>query len=195
MSIKFTKDILDTENPFVDLLMYTIKILAFNCVIKDEYMANQNETTESAKAADLYIDCEEDNASIYLFDRIPEKFLKQVGVPDDQIKLYNSSGFDKFYIPKDIIWDANKGLYVDSGTHYERDLKPLLEKWYIEQFERNHYEGELNNYYRKIIGIPPVGEWGIPMRDYEYLLPDTFQYTGQFVHEIGTDACRELERL
>ena len=195
MSIKFTKDILDTENPFVDLLMYTIKILAFNCVIKDEYMANQNETTESAKAADLYIDCKEDNASIYLFDRIPEKYLKQVGVPDDQIKLYNSSGFDKFYIPKDVIWDANKGLYVDSGTHYERDLKPLLEKWYIEQFERNHYEGELNNYYRKIIGIPPVGEWGIPMRDYEYLLPDTFHYTGQFVHEIGTDACRELERL
>ena len=57
MSLKFTEDILGTENPFVDLLMYNLKVLAFNSVIKDEFQANNYETKESAKAGELYIDC------------------------------------------------------------------------------------------------------------------------------------------
>ena len=196
MALKFNdENIADSENPFADLLMYGLKILAYNSVIKDQYLADDAETAESAKAADLYIDCLENRATMERFDDIPEEYLREVGVPEGQIKLYLSMDHDKAYIPKDIVWNATKGLYEDSGTHYERDLKPILQKNYIEQFERNHYEGEQNNYYRKIIGIPPVGEWGIPMRDYEYLLPDDFKYEGEFVHEIGADACKTLDRL
>ena len=195
MSLRFTEDLLDTENPFIDLLIYNLKILAFNCVIKNEYDANEAETEESSKNSSIYIACLEDKAHIELFDVIPVSFLQQVGMPQAQIDLYVNNGYDQFYIPKDIIWDFNKNDYVPSGTTYEADLKPLLQKWYIEKYENNHYEGELNNYYRKILGIPPVGDWGIPMVEYEYLFPDYFTYTGEFVHEIGPDACRTLDRL
>lgn len=195
MSLKFTEDILGTENPFVDLLIYNLKVLTFNSIVKDEFQANEKETKESAKAGELYIDCKEDKASIELFDMIPEEFLHQVNVPQEQIDMYKNSGNDLFYIPKDTIWNPDTGLYEESGTHYERDLKPLLQKWYIAKYERNHYEGEQNDYYRKIIGLPPIGDWGIPMREYEYLLPDNFKYTGSYVHEIGPDACKTLDRL
>ena len=195
MSLRFSEDLLDTENPFIDLLMYNLKILAFNCVIKDEYAANAAETEESLKNSSIYIACLEDKAHIELFDKIPLNFLQQVGMPQDQIDLYVNNGYDKFYIPKDIIWDPNTNNYIPSGTTYEADLKPLLQKWYITNYENNHFEGELNNYYRKIMGIPPVGDWGIPMVEYEYLFPDYFTYSGEFVHEIGPDACRTLDRL
>ena len=196
MALKFNdNNIVDSENPFVDLLMYALKILAFNCVIKDQYLADDNETAESAKAGDLYIDCKDDNASPERFDYIPHSFLVAVGMPPAQISLYESYGFDYYYIPKDEKLDPATGMYVPTGTTYERDLKPLLEQDYIEAYENNHYEGEMNNYYRRILGIPDVGEWGVPMIEYEYLLPDGFTYTGYFVHETGTDTCKELERL
>ena len=195
MSLKFTEDILGTENPFVDLLMYNLKVLAFNSVIKDEFQANNYETKESAKAGELYIDCKEDKASIELFDLIPDSILIKAGLPQEQIDLYKNSGNDIFYIPKDTVWNPDTGLYEPSGTHYEEKLKPLLQEWYIKKYERNHFEGEQNDYYRKIIGIPPKGEWGIPMREYEYLLPEGFTYEGSYVHEIGTDACKTLDRL
>lgn len=195
MSLRFSEDLLDTENPFIDLLLYNLKILAFNCVIKNEYDANEAETEESLKNSSIYIACLEDKAHIELFDKIPLEFLRQVGMPQAQIDLYVNNGYDKFYIPKDIVWDPKTNEYVASGTTYEADLKPLLQNWFITNYENNHYEGELNNYYRKIMGIPPVGDWGIPMVEYEYLFPDYFTYTGDFVHEIGPDACRTLDRL
>lgn len=195
MSLKFTEDILGTENPFVDLLMYNLKVLAFNSVIKDEFQANNYETKESAKAGELYIDCKENKATIELFDLIPDSILIKAGLPQEQIDLYKNSGNDIFYIPKDTVWNPDTGLYEPSGTHYEEKLKPLLQDWYIKKYERNHFEGEQNDYYRKIIGIPPKGEWGIPMREYEYLLPEGFTYEGSYVHEIGTDACKTLDRL
>ena len=195
MSLRFSNDLLNTENPFIDLLMTNLKILAFNCVIKNEYDANEAETEESLKNSSIYISCLEDKAHIELFDKIPINFLQQVGMPQAQIDLYVNNGYDQYYIPKDQIWDYTEGVYKPSGTTYEADLKPLLQEWYIKKYENNHYEGELNNYYRKLLGIPPVGEWGIPMIEYEYLFPDYFTYTGEFVHEIGPDACRMLDRL
>lgn len=100
MAIRFGEEFLNTENPFIDLLMYSLKIIAFNCVIKNEHEANENETEESIKSSELYIDCLEGNAKAALFDRIPDEFLRKVGISEPQIKLYNSSGFDQYYIPK-----------------------------------------------------------------------------------------------
>jgi len=195
VSLRFSDELLNTENPFIDLLMYNLKILAFNCVIKNEYDANEAETEESLKNSSIYIACLENKAHIELFDEIPVSFLQQVGMPQSQIDLYVNNGYDKYYIPKDIVWDYNTKDYVPSGTTYEADLKPLLQNWFIAKYENNHYEGELNNYYRKILGIPPVGDWGIPMVEYEYLFPSYFTYTGDFLHEIGPDACKTLDRL
>ena len=92
MALKFNdENIADSENPFADLLMYGLKILAYNSVIKDQYLADDAETAESAKAADLYIDCLENRATMERFDDIPEEYLREVGVPEGQIRSFYGS--------------------------------------------------------------------------------------------------------
>ena len=190
MSLEFTSDRLDTDNPFIDLLMYTMKLIAGNCVIKDQYAANDAETKESLNASTLYMSCKDNNATLNMFDSIPEELLRQVGMSSTDIELYQKSNYDLYYIPKDLNNDG-----TPSGTTYRRDLVPLVNAWYVEKYESNHYSGELNEYYRKIIGLPPIGDWGVYLRDYEYLMPDDFTYTGDYLHEVGADTCILLDQL
>ena len=44
-----------TENPFVDSLLYCIKLLAFGAIIKSSEKADLQETAESIAASDLYM--------------------------------------------------------------------------------------------------------------------------------------------
>ena len=55
--LKYSNENFLTENPFMDLLVHNLKVLTYSCVIKDEYTANENETIESLKAADLFRAC------------------------------------------------------------------------------------------------------------------------------------------
>ena len=175
MSLAFEDDKILTSNPFIDLLLYNLKILSFNSIIKDQYTANNSETIDSIKNSDLYIACYENRAEVALFNYIPHDILVEAGVPEEQIKLYeNNDEYDPYYLPE---------------KYHEAILK-LAQPWYMEQYV------ELNEYYRLITGQPPLGDPGIPMRDYEYLLSDDLlDYTGEFVHETGTDFCRMLENM
>lgn len=170
MSLKFIDDKIMTSNPFIDLILYNLKVLGFNCVIKDEKKADNAETAESVKNAGLYEACLEGHAVLGLFDYIPHDFLVKVGMTDDQIWLYENF-HDQYYIP----------------DRYHQPLLDLLVPWYIESYV------ETNEYYRMLLGKPPMGDPGIPMRDYEYLFPDGFEYTGDFIDEIGVDLCKTLD--
>ena len=174
MSTPFVNDKIMTSNPFIDLLLYNLKILAYNCIIKDDKAASENETVDSLKNSGIYIACLENHAMFEMFadTKIPKEFLQKVGMSEAQINLYITQNYDIYYIPDDV-----------------RDkLLKLLSPWYIENYE------ELNEYYRMITGKPPVGDIGIPMRDYEYLMnEEDMIYEGDFVHEIGLDACKMLE--
>lgn len=96
-------------------------------------------------------------------------------VVDSFISLPTSSTTGSIYLVK------------DSGTTYRAQLVKKLRPWFLLNFN------ELNEYYRKITGKPPLEDWGIPVRDYEEYLPEGFEYSGTFIHEIGAEACKELE--
>ena len=162
----------------MDLLIKNLKILTYNSVVKDQDAADRAETVESANNADVLRACIENKVSLSLFEDIPEEFMYQVGLSERVINLYKKFDHEQEFIPKD------DGLYVN----YRRDLVNLLRPWFI-----NNYV-EKNEYYRMIAGLPPLDDWGIPMRDYEYLLPEGFTYNGEFLHEIGYENCRVLER-
>ena len=57
MALPYEDDKLTSQNPFVDLLIYNLKFIAYNVVLKDEYRANLEETVESLRNGYLYISC------------------------------------------------------------------------------------------------------------------------------------------
>ena len=65
-----------TDNPFVDNMIYYAKYLALNCNIKDEDEALENETIESLKNGDIYIQCIENRAPYEIFTYIPTEILE-----------------------------------------------------------------------------------------------------------------------
>ena len=159
-----------TENPFVDLIVHNVKVLGFNAVQKDQVTADKNETVETLRKSDLYIACIEKTAELGLFDYIPQSFLIQVGMTAAQINRYEKEK-DQSFIP-----DA-----------FHEPLVELLIPWYIENYI------EKNEYYRMITGMPPNKDPGIPIRDYEYLIPDDLTYDGDFFHEVGYAVNRSFE--
>lgn len=176
--MEFENDNLQSENPFVDKLFKTLKVLVYNSIIKDEYTANRLETEESLKNAEIYMACIENRVSLAMFENIPEQFLRSVGLSDYYIRSYYNLNCDVDAIPKD---------NPSAGITYRSQLLNILKPWFLLNYK------ELNEYYRKITGQPPLDDWGIPVRDYEFYMPDGFTYQGEFFHEIGVDACRDLE--
>ena len=171
LSLRYENDHTFSDNPFIDLLIYHVKVLVFNAIVKDEQTADENETMDTLKESDIYISCIEGTAGLHLFDVIPRKFLVQVGMSEDQIQMYEQD-HDLYYIP----------------DKYHEDLIALLRPWYI-----NNYE-EHNAYYRMICAMPPKGEPGIPIRDYEYLIPDEIDCgDATYFHEVSKQVAQSLE--
>ena len=177
MAKPFVNEFIQSDNPFIDLLIKNLKIITYNCVVKDQDAADNAETLESANNADILRACIDNKVSLSLFEDIPEEFMHQLGLPDRIIQLYKRFNNEQEFIPKD-----------DENHTYRYDLCVLMRNYFI-----NNYV-EKNEYYRMILGLPPLDDWGIPMRDYESILPEGFTYEGEFLHEIGYEACRVLER-
>ena len=131
-----------TDNPFVDELVYYVKKLAPGCIIKMEEMATANETLESMKAADLYISSYEGRASFILFDSFPREVIRMAKVPE---QILNDCAKNKYNIP-----DEYRDKVVDK-----------MEEYYVENYV------EQNNYYRRLLGQPPLGE-----TDFVYIRED-----------------------
>ena len=167
---KYLKDNYTTENPFVDIIMANAKALAFSAIVKDQYTADEMETTESLKESEIYISCVEGHAELGLFEKIPHSFLVSVGVPKASIDQYERD-YDQSYIP----------------LNYHKPLEELMMKFYIENYD------EKNEYYRMITGLPPHGDPGVPIRDYDYLIPDYITYTENFFHEESANVNKSFE--
>lgn len=131
-----------TDNPFVDELVYYVKKLAPGCIVKMEEMATANETLESLKASDLYLSCYEGRASFILFDSFPREVIRMAKVPE---QILDSCAKNKYNIPDE----------------YRDKVVELMEEYYIENYV------EKNNYYRRLLGQPPLGE-----TDFVYLRED-----------------------
>jgi len=159
-----------TSNPFVDYLLYYTKILAFGSVIKDDDEADRNETEASMMAGDILISCVEDSVIFELFSYSKEELL-DVGITDPV--LIRNCLRDRNFIPE----------------RYRPAITELAKNRYIENYE------ELNPYYRKICGLPPINDYGIPIRDYEYFFTNNENpWNVTFIHELPLDALLYLEQ-
>ena len=82
---------------------------------------------------------------------------------------------------------------LEGGTVYRYELIKKLRPWFLLNFD------EKNEYYRMITGKPPLGDWGIPLRDYKAYIPDKLyndlEQIGDFIHELGTSGCKELDKI
>ena len=118
-----------TENPFVDELIYYVKQIGPNCVVKNETQADNAETLESQKAADLYIACYEGRAVFDMFDSFPADVLRHAGVPE---QLIPSCEQLKYNIP----------------SQYRNAVVNKMMTYYVDNYQ------DLNNYYRMLTGLP-----------------------------------------
>ena len=159
-------DMILTSAPFVDTLVYNIKILALNCVIKNEDEALSKETRVSLKNADLYIKCKEDTVKFEDLTYTKE-ILEYTGMSDDMIiECLNN----KNNIPQDMREEvrANQRDYFLSN--------------YVEK----------NNYYRKLMGLPDLNDSGIIVD--EYWLPDGITCKpGTKLHELDQEVLITLD--
>lgn len=156
-----------TENPFVDSLLYCVKLLAFGSIVKMEEKANNAETENSIKQSDLYIASIENRGIFDLFT-YTEKILNQSSLPKANMADYLK---DKYLIPEAYREEVTKLAMADCIANYNEE----------------------NNYYRTICGLPPIGTYGIPVKNYEYLIPDGNELTATYIHELGADGARMLD--
>ena len=167
-ALKITK--LYTDNPFTDVLIYCVKLIAYGCVIKSEPEALRNETNESYKKADEYMLAIEGKGD-YLFYTYNEEILKQSSVPKNLYRDY-----------------LRNSRLIDEK--YRDELVSLARKYVLENYE------ERNNYYRTITGLPKYGDPGIPLVMYKYLIPkdETLFDNITYVHECNGEQARLLEK-
>lgn len=156
-----------TDNPFMDTLLYCVKLLAYGSVVKISSSADNAETSSSISESDLYIASMENRGIFDLFTYTRD-ILITTSLPTAHMASYINN---KYNIPES----------------YRDEVTKAAMTWYI-----NHYE-EKNEYYRKICGLPPIGDYGIPIRDYEYLIPDGNDYDATYVHELGADGAQMLD--
>lgn len=125
--MEFANENIQTENPFVDILMKNLKTLVYNSIIKDEAAADKAETADSISNAETYMACMENRVSLVMFPNIPEDFLREVGLPESTIQGYNSLGHSVAIIPRDSGgMDANKRI-INAGDTVIR----INDKWFV----------------------------------------------------------------
>ena len=121
-----------TDNPYADVIVYNTKLLGIDTVLKMKDVADANETATSLRNAEKYISCMEKTIRWDVIDGISEEALIRTGITGAALIACLN---DKENIPQNKRAEA-----LDN----ERIL--IIE----------HYE-ELNNYYRMLYGLEPVG--------------------------------------
>ena len=139
-------DRVETDNPLLDEIVYNCKLILKSCILKDQEAADNAETLESLKEADTYRAIKEGRASIYLFE-VNESDMRKVNIPE--------------YLIDEYVDDMRefRSFCIKNGLPYIDDLIALLS----DSFLKNHQE--YNEYYRKISGLPPIGEQGVYIDD------------------------------
>ena len=150
-------DMIYTDSPFTDLIVYYTKILAQECIIKDEEEADKHENASSVALYGTYMSCVENNITFDAFIKIPEAVIEDTTMSRD---LKEAAKINKLYIPL---------RYRDSIT--EATIKYTIENYV-----------EYNNYYRMLNGKPSITEEGvlyedevISLKEYVSDIPETTQ--------------------
>ena len=97
--MSITLDMVYTDNPFVDIIVYKTKILAMGTVLKMKDVADQNETLESLQNAEQYMACMEGTYIWDIFDSFSEDVLRKSGLTGSSL---SSALIDKNTIPRNM---------------------------------------------------------------------------------------------
>ena len=166
----FTINQVYSENPYADIVVYYAKLLGIDTVLKMKDVADQNETEESLKNADLYIACMENTAIWELFDSFPEEVLRASGLTGQA--LVNAM------MSKDAIPRSMRATVLDN-----------MKAYVVANYE------ELNNYYRMLNGLPPVGYTNVYATENDILtVPSTIEVDLSIpVHEMNAGMIELLD--
>lgn len=142
---------LELLNSFKRYLLNTVPKI----VTKDKEEADMYETVESRRLGDIYCSASLEMDSLITYSQIHEISLKRAGISDkNQIREYLK---DKSTIPK---------KYHDIIIRSERSI-------FLSEFE------ETNEYYRMLMGLPPLGE--------DYIFLDYAEMELYGFHEIANE--------
>lgn len=161
-----------TDTPLIDEIVYQCKGMVMNGIIlKDEDEANSSETLYSIKMADRYADLIEGKNQYDLWEYDLNTILKLPNITQEMAILYSKN---------------NK--LIDENS------KPLLMKYKEEEFLAS-YE-EQNNYYRKLYGLPDIGDRGIRLTQDQInrLNIKTFN-AGKYVHQMDNNEINIIDKL
>lgn len=159
-------DMILTDAPFVDTLVYNLKILALNCIIKDEEKADNAETRRSLRESALYMKCYDDTVKFTDFDYTRE-VLELTSLTNDMIIECLS---DREKIPETM----------------REEVRTLMRDRYMETYV------ERNNYYRMLMGLPDLGDEGITVD--ESILPEGIVVNpGTKLHELSQEVLITLD--
>lgn len=151
-----------SENPYVDIIVYNVKNLGLGTILKLQSIADQKETLESKKNADRLLMCMEGTLTYDLVDTLSADVLRKSGIADE----------------------ITMSLCMINPENVPKDMRDTVLKNYREEFI-NNYE-ELNDYYRMLNGLPPLGYNDV----YITWVPDEgiVLDTSIPVHEMSNDA-------
>lgn len=123
---------IESNVPLLDNVIYYTKILVFESILKDQDLADSNETLESIKNSDIYISCVENTCDFFMFNYTKDQ-LNKVGLFEDK--------------------------YFNNYNLIPNEKRPELVQIARNDFIKSYVE--LNNYYRMLNGLPDVGDEGI----------------------------------
>lgn len=160
--MKITK--ITTENPLIDELVYNVKFMALETILKYQSKADEVETMDTLKKSDIYIACLEGKASSYFFE-YTEEDLFSMGISRTDPNLLN---------------------YLNDPDILPEPIRSTLLKKKIQEYI-NNYEEE-NEYYRMLNGLPEYRAAYIPS-EYIPILRDKIDVTKPLdkmtAYEIG----------
>ena len=101
MADRYEPKITNTDNPYIDNLVYYTKIFALDTVLKDMNTAAEHETLETIRESDIYIHCIEHTAIFDYFEFFPAEVISAafsfIGVEAKTVRSH--VGLQDNYIP------------------------------------------------------------------------------------------------
>lgn len=157
--------------PLLDEIVYNLKRICQDIIIKDEEIANSYEYEKSVKASDLYILCVENNAKFDFFSFTKEDYIN-IGIPENII--------DKC---------------LENPDNVPNRFKIALTKKKSEDYINNYIE--YNNYYRMLNGLPDYGVQPIYLSEDLYIqIPEGYHVDiNTPIHEMDRTSQELLVQL
>lgn len=134
-----------TDASLIDEIVYEVRQILKGIVVKDQEQADNAETKKSLQEADLYHDIQMGTDLYSNYTYTYDMFMKIPSMTPDRAIRY-----------------ARKQLPIPEGI--KPQVQQIAREQWLEKYE------ETNEYYRKIAGLPPLGESYIYLNEDEYLM-------------------------